>query len=110
MPERADVIVQVTNDAWFGKFSGPYQHLAQAQMRSIEQGLPLVRVANTGVSGLIDPNGRVVKKLELDEAGYIDVALPDGELSTLYSRFGHWAIFVLFICLGIANFISRIRH
>ena len=110
MPERADVIVQVTNDAWFGKFSGPYQHLAQAQMRSIEQGLPLVRVANTGVSGLIDPNGRVVKKLELDEAGYIDVALPDGDLSTLYSRFGHWAIFVLFICLGIANFISRIRH
>ena len=79
-------------------------------MRSIEQGLPLVRVANTGVSGLIDPNGRVVKKLELDEAGYIDVALPEGYLSTLYSRFGHWSVFFLFICLGISNFIPRIRH
>ena len=110
MPERADMILQVTNDAWFGKFSGPYQHLAQAQMRSIEQGLPLVRVANTGVSGLIDPNGRVVKKLELDEAGYIDVALPKGYVSTFYSRFGHWSVFFLFICLGISNFIPRIRH
>ena len=110
MPERADVIVQVTNDAWFGKFSGPYQHLAQAQMRSIEQGLPMVRVANTGISGLIDPTGRVVKKLELNKSGYIDVALPDGELSTLYSHYGNWTILLLFIVLSMGNFILRIRH
>ena len=110
MPERADVIVQVTNDAWFGKLSGPNQHLAQAQMRSIEQGLPMVRVANTGISGLIDPTGRVVKKLELNKSGYIDVALPDGELSTLYSHYGNWTILLLFIVLSIGNFILRIRH
>ncbi len=110
MPERADVIIQVTNDAWFGKFSGPYQHLAQAQMRSIEQGLPMLRVANTGISGLIDPAGRVVEKLELNKSGYIDVALPDGEFSTLYSRYGNWTILLLFIVLSFVNLILRIRH
>ena len=110
MPQRADVIVQVTNDAWFGQFSGPYQHLAQAQMRSIEQGLPMVRVANTGVSGLIDPNGRIVEKLQLGETGYIDVVLPVGEFSTLYSRYGNWTVVILFIALGIGNVILRNRH
>ena len=110
MPQRADVIVQVTNDAWFGQFSGPYQHLAQAQMRSIEQGIPMVRVANTGVSGLIDPNGRIVEKLQLGETGYIDVVLPVGEFSTLYSRYGNWTVVILFMALGIGNVILRNRH
>ncbi|MBT4568448.1 MAG: apolipoprotein N-acyltransferase, partial [Marinovum sp.] len=110
MPQRADVIVQVTNDAWLGQFSGPYQHLAQAQMRSIEQGLPMVRVANTGVSGLIDPNGRIVEKLQLGETGYIDVVLPVGEFSTLYSRYGNWTVVILFMALGIGNIILRNRH
>lgn len=108
--ERADMIVQVTNDAWFGRFSGPHQHLAQAQMRSIEQGLPLLRVANTGISGLIDPAGHVVKKMDLAKAGYIDVAVPNAKPPTLYSRFGNWMVLFLLIGLIISHFIFRFRH
>ena len=108
--ERADMIVQVTNDAWFGRFSGPHQHLAQAQMRSIEQGLPLLRVANTGISGLIDPAGRVVKKMDLGKAGYMDVTVPNAKLPTYYSRFGNWTVLFLLVGLSIGHFIFRIRH
>ena len=68
--------MQVTNDAWFGEASGPYQHFAQARVRAIEQGLPLARAANTGISAMVDPFGRVVASLGLGEAGYIDAVLP----------------------------------
>ncbi len=77
---RPEWLVQVTNDAWFGTASGPYQHLAQARVRAIEQGLPLARAANTGISAMIDPYGRVIASLGLGEAGYVDVELP-GALS-----------------------------
>ena len=66
--------MQVTNDAWFGEASGPYQHFAQARVRAIEQGLPLARAANTGISAMVDPYGRVVASLGLDEAGFVDAA------------------------------------
>ena len=73
---RPEWLVQVTNDAWFGTASGPYQHFAQARVRAIEQGLPLARAANTGISAMIDPHGRVVASLGLGETGYVDAALP----------------------------------
>ena len=68
--------MQITNDAWFGEASGPYQHFAQARVRAIEQGLPLARAANTGISAMVDAHGRVVASLGLDEAGYVDAVLP----------------------------------
>ena len=71
---RAEWLVQITNDAWFGEASGPYQHFAQARVRAIEQGLPLARAANTGISAMVDAHGRVVASLGLDEAGYVDAA------------------------------------
>ena len=97
-PARADWILQITNDAWFGEWTGPYQHLAQARLRAIEQGLPFVRVANTGISALIDARGRVVESLPLGEAGYLDVELPGPLPPTPYARFGEWPMVLLLIC------------
>lgn len=85
---RPEVLLQITNDAWFGEFSGPYQHLAQARMRAVEQGLPMVRSANTGISVVTDAAGRIVAELPLGEAGFIDARLPEPAAATLYSRLG----------------------
>ncbi|MDO8290694.1 MAG: apolipoprotein N-acyltransferase [Parvibaculum sp.] len=93
--ERPYWIVNVTNDAWFGPSSGPYQHLDQARLRAVEQGLPVARSANTGVSALIDPYGRIVASLPLNSEGIIDVALPPRLEPTPYARFGDWILAVL---------------
>ncbi len=99
-PERADFILQITNDAWFGARSGPYQHLAQARMRAIEQGVPLMRAANTGVSAVIDPRGQVVDSLPLGVSGLLDVPLPAPFSPTVYARFGDLPVFILLV-LGL---------
>jgi apolipoprotein N-acyltransferase len=78
--------LNVTNDAWFGNTPGPYQHFAQARLRTIEDGLPLVRAANNGISAVIDPVGRIVRSLELGVDGVIDTALPQSIPHTIYSR------------------------
>lgn len=72
----SDIIVNVTNDAWFGNTPGPYQHFRQAQVRAVETGLPVVRAANTGISGAIDRQGRVIDALAIDAHAYFDVDLP----------------------------------
>lgn len=100
-PERPDFLLQITNDAWFGKFSGPYQHLAIARMRAIEQGLPMVRVANTGVSAMIDARGRITHSIALGKSGFVDAPLPAALAPTLYSQTKDWAVMVLLI-LGIS--------
>lgn len=72
----AGLIVNVTNDAWFGDTPGPYQHFRQAQIRAVETGLPLVRAANTGLSGVIDSRGRIVDGLAIDAKAAIDATIP----------------------------------
>jgi apolipoprotein N-acyltransferase len=84
--ERPNWLLNVTNDAWFGNTPGPYQHFAQARLRTIEDGLPLVRAANNGISAVIDPVGRIVRSLELGVDGVIDTALPQSIPHTIYSR------------------------
>lgn len=96
-PTRPDWMLQITNDAWFGTLTGPFQHFEQARLRAIEQGLALVRVANTGVTGVIDARGRVVQSLAFGTAGYLDVAtIPGGLAPTPYARWGEtWAILIV---------------
>jgi apolipoprotein N-acyltransferase len=86
--ERPGWIVNVTNDGWFGISLGPYQHLQQARLRAIEQGLPLVRAANTGISAVIDPLGRIIDRLALGTQGVIDARLPQRLGPTPYGRMG----------------------
>jgi len=85
---RPGWIVNVTNDGWFGISTGPYQHLQQARVRAIEQGLPLVRAANTGISAVIDPVGRIVARLGLGIEGVLDSGLPSVIRPTVYARVG----------------------
>ncbi len=108
-PGRADWILQITNDAWFGTLTGPYQHFAQAQLRAIEQGLPLIRVANTGVSGVIDAKGRVRATIPLGQAAFLDTPLPGPLAITPYARFGEVPFLLLLAGLALALGLSARR-
>jgi apolipoprotein N-acyltransferase len=111
LPERPDLLLNITNDAWFGRISGPYQHLAQARVRAVEQGLPMVRAANTGVSAVIDPAGRILASIPLNEAGFLDQAVPAPLPPTLYARTGDWpALVVVLATLAGAGFSRRLSH
>ena len=85
---RPDFIFNPSNDAWFGTI-GPPQHLAQARLRAIEEGLPVVRATPTGISAVIDADGRIVESLPLDKAGRIDARLPTAKAPTLFARYGN---------------------
>lgn len=109
-PQRPQFLLQITNDAWFGDYAGPQQHLAQARMRAIEQGLPLLRAANTGISAIIDPLGRITASLPMGVSGFVDAALPAPAPPTLYSRTGDLPVALLLV---LALFVQQIlvrRH
>ena len=102
--QRPDWLLQVTNDAWFGTLTGPFQHAAQARLRAVEQGLPLVRVANTGVTQMVDARGRVTHALDFGVAGWVDAPLPGPLPPTPYARFGEtpFLLSLVAICLAVA--------
>lgn len=106
--DRPDFIFNPSNDGWFGTW-GPPQHLAQARMRAIEEGLPLVRSTTTGISALVDADGRVLERLEPGETARIDAILPPPHVPTPFSRFGNW-LAILFAGLLIAGGIATARR
>lgn len=107
--QRPGWLLNVTNDGWFGASTGPYQHLAQARLRAIEQGLPLVRAANTGISVVYDPYGRVLQALPLGVEGVIDSGLPVALALTVYGRMGDYVLLLLaLLCVaGAFSFAQR---
>ena len=108
--ERPDYILLITNDAWFGTFSGPYQHLDQARFRAVEHGLPVVRVANTGVSTVIDRFGSIdpAASLGLGQTGHLDRRVVTSTTPTLYARTGDWPTIVLvLVTLSALGFAKR---
>jgi apolipoprotein N-acyltransferase len=86
---RPGLLLNVTNDAWFGDSTGPRQHFAAARLRAVEEGLPLVRAAGTGISAIVDPYGRVVARLDLGEQGIVEGPLPQALPPTVFGRFGN---------------------
>jgi apolipoprotein N-acyltransferase len=111
---RPSAIVNVTNDAWFGRTPGPYQHLREAQLRAVEEGLPLIRAANNGLSAVVDPYGRIVDGLALDATGTIDVAIPLNDAPFRNTPPGPsfaWIILSLFLVVAAAlNWTSKERN
>lgn len=100
--DRPGLFINVTNDAWFGTSSGPYQHFEAARMRAIEEGVPVARAANTGISGVIDPYGRVIARLGLNEEGTIDSPLPKALADApLYARLGDVMPLLLMLAAGV---------
>ena len=101
---RPDFVVNLTNDAWFGMTPGPYQHWRQAVVRGVEEGLPMVRAANDGISSVSDPLGRVVEKAALGVRGVIDSELPAAVPATIFSRLGELpflAILAVFFAISV---------
>ena len=108
--ERPGWLINVTNDGWFGISNGPYQHLQQARVRTIELGLPLVRAANTGVSAVIDPVGRIVKSLPLGSEGVLDSQLPRSVAPPLYASLGDGPAALLMIVTTLVVIRRRLRR
>jgi apolipoprotein N-acyltransferase len=107
MPERADWMLQITNDAWFGIWTGPFQHFAQARLRAVEQGLPLIRVANTGVTAVVDARGRVVEVLPFGMMDAMDTVVPGALPPTPYARWGDGPIVLLLAGLALLASVLR---
>ena len=103
---RPAFLANLTNDGWFGQSTGPHQHFDQARMRAIEEGLPLLRAANTGISGVVDPLGRVRAQTRLGEQAVVDSTLPAPGRPTLYAAWGNYPL-GLFVCAWVIFCIFR---
>ena len=104
-------LVNMTDDSWFGPNTGPMQHLLIARVRAIEEGLPIARAANSGISAVIDPYGRIRARLDLGLRGILDGDLPVALPPTPFARFGNIIMLLLFLlCAGAALWPRRIAE
>ncbi|HEY4275208.1 MAG TPA: apolipoprotein N-acyltransferase [Rhizomicrobium sp.] len=106
--QRPGWLVNVTDDSWFGPWAGPLQHLLIARVRAVEEGLPVARAANTGISAMIDPMGRVRTSLNLGRLGVVDAPLPSALAPTPYARFGDW-LFLALLLAGLTGAVLLAR-
>jgi apolipoprotein N-acyltransferase len=106
--DRPALIVNVTNDGWFGTSTGPSQHFATARFRSVEEGIPMLRAANTGISGVVDAYGRVETRSNLVVEAVIDATIPPALPATPFARFGLLAVLPL-IVLALIPILFRVR-
>ena len=100
-----ELLVNISNDGWFGNFSGPKQHFVHSQFRSIELGIPMVRSSNKGISGLIGPIGEIVNTTDSKKTTYLDVKIPKKLETTVYRKHGNlftYFLIVLFFIIGYA--------
>ncbi len=101
----ANLLVNITNDGWFGKSTAPYQHAVMSRMRSIENGVSQIRSANSGITLAADQYGRLLGKTELYTRDELIVSIPVSRIDTLYTRFGDWVVLfsAVFLALGITS-------
>ena len=108
--DNTNLLINITNDAWFGKTIGPYQHLALAQIKAVEFGLPLVRVANTGISAYISPYGEIIGRISLDNKGVKTFNLTPALDNTLYKNHGEYIFIALILILASINTIYNFKE
>ena len=108
--DRPDWMLNLTNDAWYGVTAGPHQHLAITRVRAVEEGLPLVRAATTGISAVFDPYGREIGRIGLTRQGVLDFHLPRPIAhATPYERFGDWIFATILALFGAGLAVVRLR-
>lgn len=108
--DRPGLIVNVTNDGWFGNTTGPRQHMHQARVRAVEEGLPLIRAANNGISGMIDANGRIKASLDLNVRGIIDHPIPPPVSAPLYARWGDGLLLINVVFFALSVVMLRVNQ
>lgn len=108
--DRPHFLLNITNDGWYGKTAGPYQHFAIVKLRAIEEGIPLIRAANTGISGVVDAYGRIRARLGVGITGFVDADLPQIIAPTPFSLFGEIPLWSLFGLLSLTALFCRLRE
>jgi len=106
---RPGALLNITNDGWFGNTTGPRQHLVQARVRAVEEGLPLIRAANNGISAVVDPFGRITARIEMDVVGTVDAVLPAALPATPFARFGDLLPGAMLAATILALLLARVR-
>ena len=107
LDQDTSVIINITNDAWFGNTIGPIQHFLFAKIRAVEFGIPVIRVANTGYSGLVSPYGEVIKKLNFNKQGILSFKLINKLNDTMFRKYGDYLFLILLILTFMVNLILK---
>jgi apolipoprotein N-acyltransferase len=108
--DRPQALINLTNDGWFGNTTGPRQHFHQARVRAVEEGLALIRVANNGITGVVDGNGRVLAQIGLNERGVIDTSLPGPRPPAIYALYGDWIFLISWLTVLVCVLFRLRQH